>query len=972
MSVVGALTAPAGSIAAVSATQPAGSLLTAIQLAGSVMAVSGTFNAAANQSVSGAVTAPGGSVMATNQVAGSILAVSATQGTTPWLIGSVYGNISGSVAATITNTNINISGSVVAFQATSTNFKSLVQGIQSVGATTAVNPVAVSGLDAGGAQRIISVDAQGVVQVSAVQPAGSILAVSGSFTAPANQSVSGAVTFPAGSIATTVNPAGSITAVSATAPAGSILSITTPAGSTMAVLATQVTSPWIVAPNNSSMFAVPVGSYITLQAPGSIMATSATVLPGSVSGAITAPPGSVAAVRFDNASVITVWKDSSVVALQLAGSILATSATVLPGSVSGAITAPPGSVMATNQVAGSVMAVSAVQPAGSLLTAIQLAGSVMAVSGSFAPAANQSVSGAVTTQAGSIMSVTNPAGSVTTVIATNPAGSITSVTAPAGSTMAVLATQVTSPWIVAPNNTSIVGTFQEETVGGPSIKGIALVWESNTSTSVMSTVSPTNPLRVSGSVSGRVEATQPAGSLLTIIHPAGSITSITMPAGSITAVSATAPAGSIMATNQVAGSIMAVSATAPAGSIMATNQVAGSVMAVAAGSVAAFIVGNASIITVSKDSSVISLQLAGSILATSATVLPGSVSGAITAPPGSVMNVANPAGSVTATTATQSGTRITSVIGVYQEETVGGPSVRGMAIVWQSNANTSVLSTVSPTNPFRVLGSVQGSFSVVGTVPVTQATTPWSVTAPAGSIIATNQVAGSILAVNATQPAGSLLSAIQVAGSIMAVVATQPAGSLLAIATPAGSVQAVRTDNASVITIQQANSIVGTYAEDSAHTSADKGVFTLLVRNDTMASITSNDGDYSPNAVGPVGENIVANAPITKWVSGNASIMTSAGGSVQVIAAGGTSVFTYITGIQYGGFGAQSVVLTISGGLGSTLGRYVVPSGGSQNMAILMNPFKTGENSAVNASIGGSAAITSSVFIGVQGFSSKT
>lgn len=166
-------------------------------------------------------------------------------------------------------------------------------------------------------------------------------------------------------------------------------------------------------------------------------------------------------------------------------------------------------------------------------------------------------------------------------------------------------------------------------------------------------------------------------------------------------------------------------------------------------------------------------------------------------------------------------------------------------------------------------------------------------------------------------------------------------------------------------------SIVGTYSEDAQHSSTEKGLFVLGVRNDTLSSITSTDNDYSPVATGPSGEVIAANAPITRWVQGTASIMTSAGGSVLVLAAGGSSVFTYVTGLQFAGFGSQSVLLTIGGGLGSVLGKYVVPAGGSQITGFIPNAIKTGENSAVTASIGGSAAVTSSVFVGIQGFTAK-
>lgn len=56
-----------------------------------------------------------GQLPAGTAMLGSVVAY---QGVVPWTIGSVYGNISGSVAATITNTNVNVSGSVVAFQGT--------------------------------------------------------------------------------------------------------------------------------------------------------------------------------------------------------------------------------------------------------------------------------------------------------------------------------------------------------------------------------------------------------------------------------------------------------------------------------------------------------------------------------------------------------------------------------------------------------------------------------------------------------------------------------------------------------------------------------------------------------------------------------------------------------------------------------------------------------------------------------------
>lgn len=802
-------TQKAGSILAVSGTvtNPAASITAVAIVSGSVAA---TFTPPANQSVSGAITAPPGSVLTVATLAGSTMAVLATQVTSPWIVAP--------------------------------NNSSLFS----------------------------------------LQPAGSILAVSGSFSPAGNQSVSGAVTAPAGSVMTVAALAGSIIAVSGavTAPAGSIMATNQVAGSVMAVAAGSVAA-FIV--GNASVITVSKdSSVISLQLAGSILATSATVLPGSVSGAVTAPPGSVMTVATLAGSIVAVagtvtapagsiisvttpagstmavlatqvtspWivapNNSSLYSLQLAGSILATSATVLPGSVSGAITAPPGSVMQvrtdiasviTTQPAGSIMAVSAVQPAGSLLTAIQLAGSVMAVSGSFTPAANQSVSGAVT----------------------SPPGSVMSVTAPAGSTMAVLATQVTSPWIVAPNNSSMFA----------------------------------------------------------------------VPVGSYVAV-------------QMAGSIMATSATVLPGSVSgAVTAPPGSVMTVA--------------------------TLAGSIVA---------VSGTVVAPAGSVMTIATLAGSIMAVSATQATTpwvvapNNTSIVGTYQEETVGGPSIKGIALVWESNANTSVMSTVSPTNPLRISGSVSGTVFA---------------TAPAGSIMTTVRPAGSITAVSGatTTTAGSIISATFPAGSIAAVsgATTTTAGSIISAAFPAGSVAGVRTDNASVIAIfqnssilavpvgstialLQAASIVGTYAEDVAHATADKGLFIMGVRNDAVSSVTTAERDYSPVATDDVGRLITVpfagqQACIISFVGSTVS------GSVMLVKASVVGSRSYITDFWIANTGSVAQLVTFQGGDTSVLAYTMAPAGGGSNAPGIAVPLRTTLSQDLAVRVTGTSSV---VYITVKGY----
>ena len=237
----------------------------------------------------------------------------------------------------------------------------------------------------------------------------------------------------------------------------------------------------------------------------------------------------------------------------------------------------------------------------------------------------------------------------------------------------------------------------------------------------------------------------------------------------------------------------------------------------------------------------------------------------------------------------------------------------------------SVAATFTPPANQSVSGTVGAS--VIGTVPVTQVTIPWATTA-VGSIISTN---------------------------IGSVITVWKDSSVLAV--PVGSV---------ITVFGQSPSIVGTYAEDTAHATGDKGLFALQVRNDTMSSITSADGDYSPIASGPVGETITANAPITKWIRGTADLRVVLGASVTAIAAQGASIFTYITGVQVVNFGPSSVIVTLAGGLGSILGYTIAPAGGGSNI-YYPNALKTGENSAFTASING----TASVLVSAQGFIAK-
>src|SRR3990167_10125027 len=158
--------------------------------------------------------------------------------------------------------------------------------------------------------------------------------------------------------------------------------------------------------------------------------------------------------------------------------------------------------------------------------------------------------------------------------------------------------------------------------------------------------------------------------------------------------------------------------------------------------------------------------------------------------------------------------------------------------------------------------------SIIGRPPVAVTNTPsisGTVDVNPTSVLVLNPV--SILAVN-PNPASvlvlnpvSILAVTQSGTRITSLVSTIPSsvivgvsifGQLPAGSAPLGSVATLQGTNpwitnfqnssilavpvGSTIAIIQANSIAGTYAEDSGHTTADRGLFVLGVRNDAVAS----------------------------------------------------------------------------------------------------------------------------------------
>lgn len=318
----------------------------------------------------------------------------------------------------------------------------------------------------------------------------------------------------------------------------------------------------------------------------------------------------------------------------------------------------------------------------------------------------------------------------------------------------------------------------------------------------------------------------------------------------------------------------------------------------------------------------------------------------------------------------------------------------GSVVAFQSDP-TKLVGTVS------VIGSIgiTGTPSISGTVNI--GTTPGSVvsfqggtqiSSISGQVTVVSSLAGGIFPISGSVAATITNTTVPISGSVATfqagTVRSSISGNITVVSSIAGgifpvsgSVAAVITNtnlnvsgsvagwlqstNASVITILQASSIAGTYAEDTAHANDSRGLFVLGVRNDTLASVTSANGDLSPFITGPTGEMIVANAPITRWVQGTNSVMY--GASVAVLAAQGSSIFTYVTGVQITNDSANYSRVTFQGASSSVIG-YVPAPANSGAVFTLPNAWKSNANGAITASITG----VSSIYVSLQGFISKT
>lgn len=237
--------------------------------------------------------------------------------------------------------------------------------------------------------------------------------------------------------------------------------------------------------------------------------------------------------------------------------------------------------------------------------------------------------------------------------------------------------------------------------------------------------------------------------------------------------------------------------------------------------------------------------------------------------------------------------------------------------------------------------------NAIGSVTTLQGTNPWITNI--NHSVATVIIGGSV-ATATTNSSVMLLNGANAIGSVTALQGTNPwittFSNSSVFALPVGSFITLNQGSSilsvsvgSTITVLQSPSIVGTYAEDAAHTTADKGLFTLAVRNDSIASFVSADLEYAPYAVDSAGR------VIAKPFSPDESTWTYQGsvvsGSVTLMKASAIGKRAYITDFWLVNSGSVATLITWLDGSTSVLGYAVAPAGTGANSPGINIPIKT-------------------------------
>lgn len=350
-----------------------------------------------------------------------------------------------------------------------------------------------------------------------------------------------------------------------------------------------------------------------------------------------------------------------------------------------------------------------------------------------------------------------------------------------------------------------------------------------------------------------------------------------------------------------------------------------------------------------------------------------------------------------------------SVLTQYREDTVA-TSVIGYPLVFRRTDSASIMGIVSPANPLPISNSsvqivgtiptqsvmVVPGIGVLGSVATLQGTNPWVIGNSSVMLSAGINAVGSVAVLQGTNPftvqtTGSVIAFVMgsvaavgntsvmltagtnAVGSIAVLQGTNPwvLGNTSVLLLPGlnviGSV-AVLQGTSPWITTTQASSIVGTYAEDAASADGDKGLFTLGIRNDAVASFVSADKDYTGTATDSAGRVLVKPfAPNESSIFGHSSTVNAGDiASILLIAGAGAGLKNYITDYQVSNTGSVSTLITFTEGGGSVLARTIAPAGGGSNMPGMMWPVSNVvPNQPINLVTG---TASSTLYISFRGF----
>lgn len=236
-------------------------------------------------------------------------------------------------------------------------------------------------------------------------------------------------------------------------------------------------------------------------------------------------------------------------------------------------------------------------------------------------------------------------------------------------------------------------------------------------------------------------------------------------------------------------------------------------------------------------------------------------------------------------------------------------------------------------------------------------------------------IIGGSVATATTNSSVMLLNGANVIGSVTALQGTNPwidtfsNSSILAV--PVGSIITLNQGSSilsvpigSTITTWQSPSIVGTYAEDAGHTSGDKGLFALAVRNDTVSSTASNDLDYTVHAVDSAGRTV-----IKPFVPEDGTIISYVGSvvsaSVTLIQASAVGKRNYITDFWATNTGSVSALITFQGGDTSIVGYTIAPAGGGSNSPGIAVPLKSNTSQDLAFKATGTSSV---LYLTVKGY----